>query len=557
MTLRTMTKKLSRLEGLLRRQNDRNTAAERLQSRGGPLVQWAPFPDKDGRPSPQRLAYDSLADELFFGGSAGGGKTDLLIGLALTAHRHSILFRRLYTETVDMLRRTRTILGEQGRVTASSSLCARTNDGRIVDFGAVQHEEDMERFRGRPHDLIGFDELPLFTRAQYQFLIGWNRNAEYPRQRCRVVCTGNPPLRAQDRWVIKEWAPWLDEKFPDPAEPGELRWYTVLDGKMVWLKPGVPLRLENDKGSVQEIVLGVDAARGEARPFPFRTTDGREELITPRSRTFIPACVDDNPILLAAGYKAVLQAKPEPLRSQLLYGDFKIGLQDDAWQLIPTAWVRAAQERWTATTRRDVHGNPLPPEGQALTCIGVDVAHGGADCTAVAPRYGVWFAPIKVYQGKDTDSGEKAALLVMREMPVGSDAPVNVDAIGWGSECHAELKKLIGKRANAINVATAPDPPQFDRTKKYKLTNLRAAMYWKLREALDPVNGDGLMLPPDAELLADLTAARFEVRASGIIVEPKVKIKERLGRSPDLADAVALAHYTVKLWKLKADWVGW
>jgi hypothetical protein len=68
-------------------------------------------------------------------------------------------------------------------------------------------------------------------------------------------------------------------------------------------------------------------------------------------------------------------------------------------------------------------------------------------------------------------------------------------------------------------------------------------MLWRLRESLDPEHGDDLQLPPDPELLADLTAARFEVRASGIIVEAKEKIKERLGRSPDCADAVALAHY--------------
>ncbi|MDE1557349.1 MULTISPECIES: hypothetical protein [Comamonas] len=43
---------------------------------------------------PQRAAYDSLADIVYYGGSAGGGKTDLLLGLALTKQRHSILFRR-------------------------------------------------------------------------------------------------------------------------------------------------------------------------------------------------------------------------------------------------------------------------------------------------------------------------------------------------------------------------------------------------------------------------------------------------------------------------------
>jgi len=94
----------------------------------------------------------------------------------------------------------------------------------------------------------------------------------------------------------------------------------------------------------------------------------------------------------------------------------------------------------------------------------------------------------------------------------------------------------------AVNVQSAPQPECFDRSRKYKLTNTRSAMYWLLREALDPETGDDLALPPDKERLADLTALRFEVRASGIVVEPKERLKECLGRSPDCADAVALAH---------------
>lgn len=43
---------------------------------------------------PQRAAYESQADIVFYGGSAGGGKTDLLLGLSLTSQRHSIIFRR-------------------------------------------------------------------------------------------------------------------------------------------------------------------------------------------------------------------------------------------------------------------------------------------------------------------------------------------------------------------------------------------------------------------------------------------------------------------------------
>ena len=51
-------------------------------------VIWQPLP------GPQMEAYYSPADVLFYGGSAGGGKSDLPIGLTLTAHRRSIIYRR-------------------------------------------------------------------------------------------------------------------------------------------------------------------------------------------------------------------------------------------------------------------------------------------------------------------------------------------------------------------------------------------------------------------------------------------------------------------------------
>jgi hypothetical protein len=75
--------------------------------------------------------------------------------------------------------------------------------------------------------------------TQYRFIIGWNRTDD-PRQRCRVVAAGNPPTTPEGRWVVEEWAPWLDGNHPDPAAPGELRWYTYLDGELAWFRTGEP-----------------------------------------------------------------------------------------------------------------------------------------------------------------------------------------------------------------------------------------------------------------------------------------------------------------------------
>jgi hypothetical protein len=450
---------------------------------------WVPFPD-----SPQEAAVRCEADELLFGGSAGGGKSWCLLGLALTAHRKTLFLRRESVQLTAAVESLKRLAGARGAWRSSGHGGTMRVDGRTIELAGCEHEDDKQKYQGRDHDLKAFDEVTHFTRTQYRFIIGWNRT-EVPGLRCRVVCAGNPPTTAEGRWVVEEWAPWIDETFPDPAKPGEVRFYTYLDDKLTWL------------------------------PGPEPVTH-RGETLTPRSRSFIPAKLADNPVLVKTGYMAVLQAMEEPLRSQMLHGDFSAAMQDDPWQLLPTAWVKAAVARWTSA----------PPPGQPLTAVGADIAHGGADATVPAARYAHWFAPLKKYRGEITNTGRKAAFLVLQEHRDG--APVYVDAIGFGAAAAEALQESVDYLAVPVNVSEATD--QRDRSGKFKLANVRALIYWRLREALDPDKGDGLALPPDRELLADLTAPRFEVRPGGIVVESKLKIAERLGRSPDKGDAVAL-----------------
>jgi hypothetical protein len=74
------------------------------------------------------------------------------------------------------------------------------------------------------------------------------------------------------------------------------------------------------------------------------------------------------------------------------------------------------------------------------------------------------------------------------------------------------------------------------------MRNLRAEMYWRMREALDPEHGDDVALPPGNELIADLCSATYKPTTAGIQIEDKDKIKERIGRSPDVGEAILLAN---------------
>jgi hypothetical protein len=399
----------------------------------------------------------------------------------------------------EIIEQSSQMIGKNGTYNTQDHIW-RLRDGRRMEFGSVPHEWDVRKYQGRPHDLIAFDELPEFSREQYRFLLGWNRTDD-PNQRCRVVAAGNPPTTSDGRWVLEAWAPWLDPQFPSPSKPGALRWYTTLGGKTQWLETGEPFHHNG-------------------------------ELVQPRSRTFIPAKLSDNPILAATGYEATLQAMPEPLRSILLYGDFRTVMEDDPWQVIPTAWIEAAQARWT----------PGPPPGAHLDAIGVDVARGGPAQTVLAKRYGTWFAPLIKVSGRQTADGPSVAALVYREYVPGCAINIDIGATaGGGAYESLRFYRDITDPINPINNAQSVE--MRDRSGKYRLINVRAAWYWKLRESLDPDHGENLALPPDSEMRADLCAPRYKVTAAGIQLEAKEDIVQRLGRSPDAADAVVLCNW--------------
>ena len=71
--------------------------------------------------------------------------------------------------------------------------------------------------------------------------------------------------------------------------------------------------------------------------------------------------------------------------------------------------------------------------------------------------------------------------------------------------------------------------------------NLRSQLWWQMREMLDPESGLDIALPPDTELLKDLTAPLWSFKGKEIQIEVKELTKKRIGRSPDRADAVILA----------------
>jgi len=463
---------------------------EREANEGPPV--WMP------RSVPQRMAYYSQADVIGYGGAAGGGKSSLSLGLALTKHKRSLLLRREFTNVRGLVDDCRALVGNQGSYNGQSGMWSGLAGGRMIEFGGVPTPGSEQKYRGRPHDFLAFDEADQFPESVVLFLSGWLRTTEIG-QRTRMLLGFNPPSSADGRWVLRWFKPWLCCLHPDerqffhdnPAEPGEIRWYArTSDGREV----------ECENGEETEI-------------------DG--ELIRPKSRTFIPAKVTDNPFFQHTGYESQLASLPEPLRSQLLRGDFTAGLEDESQQVIPTRWIEQAMERW-------VESPPCP-----LSAVGVDVARGGRDKTCFAPRHGNWIGKLYKYFGAATPDGPSVVRFLRPIVGIGG-ASVIIDAIGVGSSVVDECRKLKYSTM-AVNFAGATEAVLCG---VIGFANIRSFGYWSMRELLDPENGNNFMLPPDDELLADLAAPTYKNTPKGIQVVSKDDLVKKLGRSPDCADAV-------------------
>lgn len=434
--------------------------------------------------------------EMGYGGQAGGGKTDLGLGLAATVFQHSRIMRREFPQLDGIVARGDALFPVSfvGGIKKQWSW-----GGRTIALRSMQYDKDWKKFQGQPLEFLDIDEAAEFSENGVRSLTGWLRSATGANT--LVLYAFNPPTSPDGEWIIRYFAPWIDPQHPNPAQDGEIRWFAHLP----------------QDGNREQVL---EVADGE----PF---EHEGETVYPISRTFIKATRHDNPYL-GEEYERRLQALPEPLRTIVKEGDFTVGTLDDIWQVIPTNWVLEAQARWADTPKPEV----------ALRAIGNDVAHGGADSTVIARLYGVWFDDLLSYPGETTPNGEIAARYVQQAWD--GRAPIGVDAIGYGASA-ADVMASWGMRPRAINFGAASS--RLDKSKQFPFANVRAEAYFMLAYALDPASGENICLPPSRTLRADLCAARYKIVGGKIQLEAKETIKKRLGRSPDDGDAVVLAWY--------------
>lgn len=450
---------------------------------------WLPLPGA------QLQATLSIADVVGFGGAAGGGKSDWLLGTALTKHTNSLIMREQAVQLPGLTQRMTELLGTRDGFNGQDKIWRVPGTSKIITFGSAEHPEDWMKYQGRARDFLGLDEASNFLESVVRALMGWVRTTD-PTQACQVGMGFNPPTNSEGRWIVKFFGPWLDPNNICPALPGELRFFAMVDGEEMEMPDGTPFV---HKGA----------------------------LVTPRSRTFIPSRIEGNPYLMATGYRDTLEAFPEPLRSQMLYGDFMAGIMDDPWQVIPTTWVEAAMRRWRE--------QPVKPP---MDSMGVDVARGGKDQTVIARRHGWWFDALLAFPGATTPDGFEVKAQVLTAQR--DEAVVHIDVIGVGGSPYDLLKGVT----QTVAVDARQKATGGDKSGKLHFKNVRSQMWWRMRELLDPEANNAIALPNDPDLLKELCAPTWRPVGDGsaagtmVQVESREEIVKRLGYSPDRATAV-------------------
>lgn len=175
----------------------------------------------------------------------------------------------------------------------------------------------------------------------------------------------------------------------------------------------------------------------------------------------------------------------------------------------------------------DAMGRHLTPDKfeWAQKRLGIDVARFGDDRSVIFPRQGLAaFRPVEMRGARTTDIAARVALAKDRW---GSQLELIDDTGHWG---HGVIDNLIAAGHSPVGIQF--HAPAID--KRYK--NRRAEMWLQMAEWVKR----GGALPNIPELVAELTTPQYTFVNGQFQLEDKDRIKERLGRSPDLADALAL-----------------
>lgn len=203
--------------------------------------------------------------------------------------------------------------------------------------------------------------------------------------------------------------------------------------------------------------------------------------------------------------------------------------------LIPLEWIEIAERRWKDT-------RPLFTPSDYNLRLGVDVAGMGRDNTVFCPRHDSWVDEFILFDAKGEMKHMEVAGRTAKRLSLPS-AIALIDTIGEGAGVYSRLAEL--KFTNIISAKVSASAEGLtDSTGEYKFVNMRAYLYWAVRDWLNPANKLNPSMPPCPQFKEEATNIKYRFRSDGKIeMESKEDIKKRLKRSPDYFDSMALTFH--------------
>ncbi|MDR0864973.1 MAG: hypothetical protein LBO74_08585 [Candidatus Symbiothrix sp.] len=231
--------------------------------------------------------------------------------------------------------------------------------------------------------------------------------------------------------------------------------------------------------------------------------------------------------------------RPSDLFRKKVLGEFP-KIDEDI--LIPPKWIELAQERWSEY-KLTSHNNAI---------IGVDVAGMGRDCTVFCYRFNNYVEKFNKSNSGGKANHMKVAGQITNDITIHSGCAASIDTIGEGAGVYSRVVEVCEQSNGKLDEDTivsckysegAKDNSGNDLTDitgQYTFANMRAYLFWCVRDWLNPDSGMNAMLPPGGSLFEESTEIKWSFLSNGrIIIEPKEDIKNRLGHSPDEFDALA------------------
>jgi len=229
--------------------------------------------------SKQAFAMRCDADQIFYGGAAGGGKTDVSLALNIRGVLEwgkawqGIIFRKTFPQLKELIKRGKELYKPMGAKYHQTDHVFRFPNGAEVWLSNLDKDKDVEKYQGQQFTLIIFDELGNWA-TDYCWTYMTSRCRSPAGVPCQMLGTGNPGGLGHT---------WIKNMFIDGFKPN--------------VKYVIPVAYDEDAKTWVYI-----------------------------SRCFIPSKLEDNPKLLDKNpqYKTFLLGLPKHLRRALYNGDWDV-----------------------------------------------------------------------------------------------------------------------------------------------------------------------------------------------------------------------------------------